>query len=179
MTSDSEKFINGLTDTLVVQLPGVFTAMGEAMNGGMEGLKSVFKNILNMVITSVEGIVLAAAAAMSGKAITSFGVTLLTDAPLLAAAYAGLEVARGFINSSFASGGINTRPGVAMLHGTERDPEYIFNTKQMKSLMNRTAPLRTSGNQIRVVVSGEFVQRGRDLYSVVKQRDEHYQRSTI
>ena len=39
----------------------------------------------------------------------------------------------------YKDGGVNTSPGLAMLHGTPSKPEWILNTDQMKKLINNLA----------------------------------------
>ena len=67
--------------------------------------KTFMKNIVTTFLTSIQAMVLGAAAAMSAKAITSFGISLFADAPLLAAAWVALEAAKGFVGG-FATGGL-------------------------------------------------------------------------
>lgn len=38
----------------------------------------------------------------------------------------------------YALGGKNVRPGLAMLHGTKQDPEWIFNDKQLQTILRQT-----------------------------------------
>jgi hypothetical protein len=87
-------------------LPGLMQDLGAAIKEGTDPLKSAMKVILNLVIDYVQGLIFAAEAAAAARASATFLTSLIADAPLLAAAYAGLEIARGFINS-FAVGSFN------------------------------------------------------------------------
>lgn len=44
-------------------------------------------------------------------------------------------------SGSYAAGGKNMRPGFAMLHGTQNDPEWIFNDQQLADTLKRSAAL--------------------------------------
>jgi hypothetical protein len=133
-----------LFDMLAATGSEAFETMGGALAGNAEGMKGVLKSLLNTVITYTEGLILAAAAAASGKAVTSFGLSLITDAPLLASAFAGLELARGFINS-FQSG-IKYVPGdmFAQLHEGES-----VKTKE-ETRAERQGQRKYTGNKVHV-----------------------------
>lgn len=91
-----------------------------------DGFKNFMKSIVNTFITSIQAMILAAAGAMAGKAITSFGLTLITDAPLLAAAFASLELAKGIV-SGLAAGG-EARAGRPYVVGEQGKELFIPNT---------------------------------------------------
>lgn len=80
----------------------VYSALGAGIRGAFENtdttLKGVMKNILNTVITTVEGLMTAAAAAGSAFGIITFGGSLAKDIPLLAAGFTALEGARAIVN---------------------------------------------------------------------------------
>ncbi len=91
-----------------------------------DGFKNFMKSIVNTFITSIQAMILAAAAAMSGKAISSFGLSVITDAPLLAAAFASLELAKGII-SGLAAGG-EARAGRPYIVGEQGRELFVPNT---------------------------------------------------
>jgi hypothetical protein len=94
-------------------------ALGSMFEGGADSVKNALKQIGNAVITLVEGLLAAAAAAAAAKGVLSWGFSSLEDIPLLAAALAGLEAARGFINS-LASGTVNVpQDQLAQIHKGE------------------------------------------------------------
>ena len=71
-----------------------FTGLAQ---GNPDAFKSFLKSIVNTFITSVQAMIFAAKGAAAAKGITSFGLSLITDLPALAAAWLALEAAKGII----------------------------------------------------------------------------------
>jgi hypothetical protein len=87
---------NAATNALsVASSMGAMFATGDIESAG----KNMLKTVGGILIDLAQAFVLAAAAASLGKAVTTFGASLITDAPWLAAAYAGLEVLKGAVGS--------------------------------------------------------------------------------
>jgi len=105
------------------------------------GFKAFMKSIVNTFITSIQAMIFAAGGAASAKGITTFGLSLITDLPALAAAWAALELAKGTI-SGLAEGGV-AQAGRPYIVG-EREPEVfvprtsgtVLNSKQLLNLAN-------------------------------------------
>lgn len=92
---------------------------GEMFTGQEDGIKEAMKSILGAIITSVEGMVLAAGAAAAAKGVLSWGFSSLSDIPLMAAAMIGLEAARAMVNS-FEVGALNIPQNqLALVHQGE------------------------------------------------------------
>lgn len=99
--------LNIMSDTvpsLANAFGGLFGAIASGAGSSADAFKSFLKNIVNTFITSIQAMLLAANAALVAKGITTFGLSLITDAPLLAAGWIALEAAKGMIGS-FATGG--------------------------------------------------------------------------
>lgn len=152
---DDMSVMIGLYEGLAEAGTDAFQGMGAALMGEADAMKGVLKNLLNIVITYVEGLILASAAAASGKAVTSFGLSLITDAPLLAAAFAGLEIARGVVNSFEVGSPFIPRDQYARLHKGEAVLTADQNAERMKangavSAGSRVGPLKTTQTTIAV-----------------------------
>lgn len=106
------------TTTAVGNLFGAFLKGDNAK----DAFKQFLKSIVNTFVTSIQAMLLASTAAANAKAITSFGITLIKDFPLIAAGWAALELAKGVIGA-LAQGG-DFGPG-AYLVG-ERGPELML-----------------------------------------------------
>lgn len=119
--------INNVTNSL-----GNFFGVLASGGNSEEGFKTMLKSIANTFITFVQSLILAAAAAMSGKAIATFGFSLFIDLPLLAAAWATLEVAKGYI-SGLATGG-QAHEGQPYIVGEQG--KELFIPSQSGSVMN-------------------------------------------
>lgn len=99
-----------------------FGGIGAALGAGADDAGEAWKNLLKSVGTSfismVQGMLLASEAASAAKAVTSFGITLITDAPLIAGAYLALEGAKAYINS-LDTGGVLKTDQLIMAHKDE------------------------------------------------------------
>jgi hypothetical protein len=86
----------------------VTTSLQEGFAAAFSGVagagKSFMKSLLGGFITMIEGMVVAAESAALAKAVVSWGTTLLSDLPMLAAAFAGLEGARAIVNRMHTGG---------------------------------------------------------------------------
>ena len=96
--------VNNSVVALGGSLSSLFQGMVSGSQTALEGLKNSFKAIVNTFITSVQAMIFAAGGAAWAKGITSFGISLITDLPWLALAWAGLEAAKGVIGG-LAEGG--------------------------------------------------------------------------
>lgn len=85
--------------SLGLTIGSVADVFSTAFSGGADALTAVLKQIGGMLITFVEGSVLAGSAYASVSALFSAGLSAIKDVPLLTAAIVALESARGFINS--------------------------------------------------------------------------------
>lgn len=97
----NKEFEEKQQQTAMIQM-AIYTALGQSMQNIFAnqegGAKGMLKNILNMTISTVEGLMAAAAAAGSAFGIITFGASLAKDIALLAAGFAALETARGIVN---------------------------------------------------------------------------------
>ncbi len=130
----------------------------ELVKGG-EGSKDAFKNFMKSIVitylTSVQAMVLGAAAAASAKGITSFGISLITDMPELAAAWVSLELAKGII-SGLASGGpfspgtyrVNEVGGELAVMGRSG---YMINNDDLYNMINAWKTGRGNNNPAPIV----------------------------
>jgi len=91
------------------------------------------KSIALSFINSVQAMIFAAGGAASAKGITTFGISLITDLPLLAAAWTALEAAKGFIGS-FADGS-----DVLRLAGNRSSDSGIARVSNGEMIMNARA----------------------------------------
>ena len=160
------KTLMDAVDSSVIALGGslsnLFAAMAQGGQDAMEGLKVALKSIVSTFITAVQGMIIAAAAAMSAKAITSFGLTMISDAPLLALAWAGLEAAKGVI-SGLATGGTaeGGTPYIVGEKGAElfipsQTGTVVSNENLMNMLSTQNQPVvnnyfRTEGDYVRIL----------------------------
>jgi hypothetical protein len=99
------------------------TGLGELMvasdaESAKESFGSLLKDIGNQAISGVQAMLLAAEAQSAVKGVLSFGATLITDAPLIAAAYVALEAAKSYVNS-LDSGGVVLGDQLIMAHDRE------------------------------------------------------------
>lgn len=107
-----------------------FTGLAQ---GNPDAFKQFLKSIVNTFITSIQAMILASKAAAGAKAIGSFGLSLIKDAPLLAAAWVALEAAKGIIQ------GLNKGGAVQGFGDTDTVPamltpgEYVIK----KSVVNK------------------------------------------
>lgn len=119
---------------------GVMGSMGSLFaslvppQAALSPLEQFMKQIVITFINAVQGLVLAAAAALPAKGITTFGISIITDAPLLAAAYAALEIAKGFIGG-FAKGTDYLHKSGYALVG-EQGPELVYLNRGAKVFNN-------------------------------------------
>jgi hypothetical protein len=119
---------------------GVMGSMGSLFaslvppQAALSPLEQFMKQIVITFINAVQGLVLAAAAALPAKGITTFGISMITDAPLLAAAYAALEIAKGFIGG-FAKGTDYLHKSGYALVG-EQGPELVYLNRGAKVFNN-------------------------------------------
>ena len=106
-------------------MSGLFAGFVSETQTAGDAMKTFLKNVVNTFITSVQAMVIAAAAAAGAKGITSFGLTMITDAPLLAAAWLSLEAAKGVI-SGLAKGG-TAEAGTPYIVGEKGQELFIPN----------------------------------------------------
>lgn len=95
-------------------------ALGQMFSGDLEGT-SLLKQIAEAAIGIAQTLILAADAALVAKGISTWGVSLIQDAPLIAAAYGALEILKGYVSTlEFASGTPQVpRDQIAKIHKDE------------------------------------------------------------
>jgi type II secretory pathway pseudopilin PulG len=104
MFSDMIKGAEGYSSTLDVLQNSMVTGFQAAFSGAAGAGKTFIKSLLTGFIDMIQGMIFAAEAASLAKAVTSWGVTLISDLPWLAAATAALQEARAIVNR-FHEGG--------------------------------------------------------------------------
>lgn len=98
-------FINEALNDSLVSLTSSFREFFSGLaSGDLDAFKSFLKSIANTFLTFVQALVLGADAAMLAKGITTFGLSLLKDAPLKAAALIALEGAKGIVDGLYTGG---------------------------------------------------------------------------
>jgi hypothetical protein len=133
--------MKSMNEMLSESIYGVADAMGVFMeslaSGDIDGFKNFMKQIVNAFITSVQAMLFAAGSAAAAKGITSFGLSLITDLPQIAAAWVGLELAKGLIQG-LATGGQATAgtPYIVGERGRElfipNQTGYVMNNRQLE-----------------------------------------------
>jgi hypothetical protein len=139
------------------------------------------KSIAIAFINSVQAMIFAAGGALFAKGITTFGLSMIADAPLLAAAWVALEAAKGFIGG-FADGGLfktsgnrSSDSGMARLSNNE----FIVNSRATANnlpalqAMNSGASFQ-SENTEGVYISADVLQ----LLKVVKGANQQNRQRT-
>ena len=128
----------------------------------MEGLKNSLKAIVNTFISSVQAMIFAAGGAAAAKGITSFGLSLITDLPALATAWAALEMAKGVVGG-LAKGGTaeGGTPYIVGEKGAElfipsQTGTVVSNENLMNMLSTQNQPVvnnyfRTEGDYVRIL----------------------------
>lgn len=82
-------------------------SLGMMFSGQLQG-SDLLKQIAQQAIGIVQTLVLAADASLVAKGITTFGASLITDAPMIALAYAGLEALKAYVGTlEFEQGAYN------------------------------------------------------------------------
>lgn len=99
----------------------------------LEPFQQLMKSLVLSAIQAVQGMIEAAIGGMIAKGILSGGISLITDAPLLVAAYAALEAAKGFVGS-FKDGS-----DVLRLAGNRSSDSGIASVSNGEMIMNARA----------------------------------------
>lgn len=100
-------------------------AIGRGLAQGEGGVREAMKGILNVIISAVQSMILAAQAAALAKGVFLFGTTLIADFIGTTAAIASLEAARAAVNN-LAGGGIVGDTGTSSFQiGTDRVPALL------------------------------------------------------
>jgi len=102
--TEKEKTLYGF---LANSINAFSTALGQMMVGTAEAgqtMKQFLKTVGQMVLSYLEFLIVGSDVAMFTKAISTFGLSLLTDAPLKALAFGSLMIAQGML-AAFAQGG--------------------------------------------------------------------------
>jgi TP901 family phage tail tape measure protein len=110
-------------ETIGQSLSGLGQTIGMAFSvkdpqKAAESWKALGKSVLNSVIGTVQGLILASDTAAIAKGITTFGWSLIADLPALAAAYVGLEGLKGYVNS-LDVGGVLKKDQMILAHKNE------------------------------------------------------------
>ena len=128
-----QEIYDGMANGVVGSMGNLFASLVPPQ-AALSPLEQFMKQIVITFINAVQGLVLAAAAALPAKGITTFGISMITDAPLLAAAYAALEIAKGFIGR-FAKGTDYLQKSGYALVG-EQGPELVYLNRGAKVFNN-------------------------------------------
>jgi len=141
---------------------GTFFASFVPEQNPLTPFQQLMKSIVLAMLNAVEGMIKLSIASMIGKGILTGGISLLTEAPLLVAALAALEVAKGFIGG-FANGGlIQTAGNRSSDSGIARvsNGEMIMNARAVQSnypalqAMNRGGSM--GGNDTTIYFSADL-----------------------
>lgn len=140
---------------------GLGTLFGAMTSGAKstDAFKAFMKGIVGTFITSIQAMLLASNAAVLAKGITTFGISLLTDAPMLAAGWLALEAAKGFIGALEKGGDFN-RSGYYLVGeaGPEivkfNSPGRVYNNSETRSMLRPVANTNKVNNNVVVKVSG-------------------------
>jgi len=143
-------------------MSGLFAGFVSETQTAGDAMKTFLKNVVTTFITSVQAMIFAAGSAAAAKGITSFGLSLITDLPLMAAAWAGLEAAKGVI-SGLATGGTaeGGTPYIVGEKGAElfipsQTGTVVSNDNLMSMLSTQSQPVvnnyfRTEGDYVRIL----------------------------
>lgn len=120
---------NNALVTIGDSFQSLFQGITEGGDNSVSAWNNFLKSIVNSFITSIQAMILAASAALLAKGITTFGISLIADSPMLAAAWLALEAAKGVI-AGFSTGGLfRGAGGVDNNLIAVTDNEYIVNPR--------------------------------------------------
>lgn len=132
MAKRIQEIYDNLANTVAGAMGSLFASLVPPQ-GTTSPFVQFMKTIVTGFLTSIQAMILGANAALLAKGITTFGISLLTDAPLLAAAWVALEAAKGFIGG-FAQGGYTGDGGKYQVAGTVHKGEYVFPKEAVSKL---------------------------------------------
>ena len=135
--------LSGLVNGLSNSFNGLFASLVPPQ-GADSPLKQFLKSVVNSIINAVEASILAAEGFAAASSVLSFGLSLIKDAPLLAAALVALEAAKGFIGG-FAEGGYTGSGGKYHPAGVVHAGEYVV-PAHMSSIFPMLEAMRTGSN---------------------------------
>lgn len=123
--------INEDVQTMNQNTSSVMEAIGSSIKDGFQAAfsgsedagRTFLKTLLNRVIDTVEGMIMAAEAASVAKGVLSFGLTLISDLPKIAAAFAFLEGARAILGGFHQGGTVPKAHGGMYVNGLSSE-EY-------------------------------------------------------
>lgn len=145
------------TKSLIEEIDSFINVVASGISGLFEGLiagdtvdalKGFLKNIVNAFITSVQAMIFAAGGAAAAKGITTFGLSLITDLPELAAAWVALEAAKGVI-SGFAQGGYVSGAGTSTsdsIPAMLSNGEFVVNAAATRSNLPLLSAINNNAN---------------------------------
>ena len=155
-----------ITDAAIISLgnsmSGMFTGFIKGGEDAMSAVKEAMKSIVSTVIDAMEAWLFAAQGGSFAKAISTFGVSLLTDIPWTIAGFAALEIARGIIGG-LAKGGTaeGGTPYIVGEKGAElfvpgQTGTVVSNDNLMNMLSTQNQPVvnnyfRTEGDYVRIL----------------------------
>lgn len=125
---------------MMLAYQGIAQGIQGAFRNSEGGLKGALKTTLNIVITAVEGLITAAAAAGAAFSILTFGTSTFKDAALLIAAISSLELARGIVNRFHQGGTVgdfSQQPASREFPVMVRGGETVRTEGQERDLQNR------------------------------------------
>jgi hypothetical protein len=147
------------TQESVQIMQAVYQELANGIRGAFEGsdtsAKGVLKSVLNIAITTVEGLLIAAAAAGKAWGVITFGVSLVKDIALITAGVATLEGARAIVNRfhnggtvAKAAGDFSSQPASREFPIMVRGGETVRTEGQERDLQNRSG--NRGGNVINI-----------------------------
>lgn len=125
-----EGVVNGITDSF-----GNLFAAFVPPQGADSPLRNFLKSVVTSIITAVQASILAAQGFSAASAVFSFGLSLLKDAPLIAAALIALEAAKGFI-SGFRGGGYTGDGDENAPAGVVHKGEFVIKKSAVRNLID-------------------------------------------
>lgn len=126
--------IDGVVNGLTSSFGGLFAAFVPPQ-GADTPLKNFLKSVVNSIISAVQASILAATGFSAAQSVLTFGISLLKDAPLLAAALVALEAAKGFVNG-FKLGGYTGDGDENEPAGVVHKGEFVIKKSRVRSLID-------------------------------------------
>lgn len=135
--------------------------IGALIKGDQDGFKNFMKSVVTTFISSVQAMIFASSAALLAKGITTFGISMITDAPLLAGAWLALEMAKGAIGALETGGSFG--PGTYLVG--ERGPElatfgasgYMYNARETQNILSQPKVSTSVSSDIYIKTDVDFI----------------------
>ncbi len=183
---NKKKVIKSFNDMITQSVLEMTKAFGDLFGAMMSGdtqdaFKNFMKSIVNTFITSIQAMLLASNAALVAKGITTFGISLITDAPLLAAGWIALEAARGIIGS-FAQGGYVSGAGTSTsdsIPAMLSNGEFVVNAASTRSNLPLLSAINNNANftpAMAAPVNNVYIGMDIDGVTFFRQTEKKYSR---